>query len=400
MPLAGVVCLVIAFVTPPVEGRLWTNTDGQTLEADFVRVNSRTAVLRAGEKTIKAPLDRLSEDDNAWLDRFKKLVQPREWGKPDGPRYQGQFTEIKNGKVRVKYGALLSLVPFEELSGEDWHEVADVLRHLEQEMPPELLALKPAPVLTLANGIAPADAVERSWTDIKGREIKAGYLGVHETDALLWMRDKEFKVPLSRLSPEDRRWIASQSVSDLAGSLQLAMATVSQVTMKAQAQGPPPPEVLEAMQPPEPETAPVPAAEPQPQPEPLAPAAVEPTPSPQGSPPYIKHVDELPYKEYEARLDKAFAGMPEIDYDEPYGDAYCDTCHAEFVIPEGFGAGRPCPLCGVAMGEELVTVYDDDYYADTSSSRPWYLSRWVRRLVITVVIAGIGVGVKIATGGD
>ncbi len=394
-PLAGFVCLIAIVATPPVEGRTWTNTDGQTLEAEFIRLSNRAALLKAGEKTITAPLNRLSQEDRDWVDRYKELMRSRDWGRPEGPTYQGRYAEAKNGKLRVKHGSKTHLIPYEELSDDDWRYAKTVMDHLEAEMPEELVALKPAPELTLADGIKPSQAVERSWTDSRGREIVAGYLGVHESNALLWMRDKEFKVPLEKLSADDRRWIASQSLSKMNGSLQLTMAAVSQITSRAMMQGPPPPEVLKALQPP---TPPAPAP---PDMAPPAPQQVSAPPQPTAPlPSRVQHIDDLTEDQYDAVILDAFGE----DY-ESGGFAECYNCEGGFEYPADFGMGDPCPFCNEPVTEFITNEEFEKMSAEIvaklgGESRPWYLQRWVRRLVITVVLAGIGVGVKIATGGE
>jgi hypothetical protein len=51
----------------PNPPRTWTDTQGRTLKAAFVRVEGDVVVvLDERRKTLRLPLDRLSEEDRAW----------------------------------------------------------------------------------------------------------------------------------------------------------------------------------------------------------------------------------------------------------------------------------------------------------------------------------------------
>ncbi|QDT69615.1 hypothetical protein MalM25_25540 [Planctomycetes bacterium MalM25] len=429
-------------LAPPALGRVWTNTEGQTLEAEFVRLRGRDALLKTEERTITAPINRLAQEDQDWIERYRELTRSREWGKPGAEPVRGQFFGAKNGKVRLKHGSKVLMLPYDQIGEEDWRQVEQALKHLEQEIPEDLLTFKPA-------APAPSErvdldaAIERTWTDAKGREIVAKYLGVSGPKVRLWMRDKEFVVPLARFSDADRSWVARQNLASLTGSFQKAMSAAGQVAMRAQmnAAGPPPGAFGPASGgPPRPQARPdaprpewqeggyevPPGAPPRPQPRrevdpskpptspppatpveaiavapttdtpptPLADAVVE---SPAPTTPRIQHFDELSDEEYDALLDKAFASYPPIDYDDPYAEVYCDHCEGEYVTPEGYTYGDPCPLCGLALNRDELYIYSVE---DEAYSRPWYLQRWARRIIITLVIAGIGTAVKLGMGGE
>ena len=44
----------------------WTNTEGKSIEADFVRLEDKTVVLKAGDKVHKIPLDKLNVESQAF----------------------------------------------------------------------------------------------------------------------------------------------------------------------------------------------------------------------------------------------------------------------------------------------------------------------------------------------
>lgn len=442
--------LIGSLGVPPALARVWTNTEGQTLEAEFVRVRGRDVLLKTEERTLTAPINRLVQEDRDWIERHRELTRSRLWGKAesDEEKVRGQFLGAKNGKVRLKYGSKVHMLPYDQISADDWRHVDQAITHLGEEMPEDLLALKPvAPKPSVAVDLDAA--VERTWTDAKGREIVAKYLGNDGPKVRLWMREKEFLVPLARFSEEDRAWVAKQNLTALTGSFQQAMSAATQIAMRAQmnASGAPP-----AMRmapppgaPPQPTTVepqwdedfdvppgapPRPGAKRQPPtlPEP-SPAvdrtAVAPTPNPppaepvietqaelaqpiviegRGAPPWIDHFDDLTFKEKDQRYRAAFGDWVDTS-DRGGGETECSQCEAYFIYPASFTAGDPCPYCGVAFsatdlqnagGAVMVASAGG---GSSGSDRPWYLRRWFRRLAISVVVAGIGVGVKLGMGG-
>ena len=63
---AGALCFLS--LLSPAEGRTWTNTQGKTLEAEFVKLDGQKAVLtRAGGQTVTIPLNQLSEADRNFI---------------------------------------------------------------------------------------------------------------------------------------------------------------------------------------------------------------------------------------------------------------------------------------------------------------------------------------------
>ena len=65
-------------IAAPRSARTWTDTEGRTLEARFVRVEGDVVVvIDARQKTWRLPLDRLSEEDRVWAaEQAAKQPQP------------------------------------------------------------------------------------------------------------------------------------------------------------------------------------------------------------------------------------------------------------------------------------------------------------------------------------
>lgn len=66
--------LMITFSAPALTARTWTNSDGKTIEADFVRmVGERVVVLRIGGKEVIYPLVKLSDEDQRYCEEQADL---------------------------------------------------------------------------------------------------------------------------------------------------------------------------------------------------------------------------------------------------------------------------------------------------------------------------------------
>ena len=406
------------------EGRLWTNDEGQTLEADLVRVRGRTAFLKSASGEVPAPIARLSEEDQAYIERYKTLRRSREWGTGE----RAQFFKVDDESVRVLRGREVSAIPFDRLSTEDVLHVVDALEH-DGETPPDALlrvAKKARPATFEITGDEPV----RRWTNENGKEIEAAFLGTAGDRVVLAMRDKQYRFPIDSLSADDQAWIASRGLADLGGSGQKALSAFGQLAGAAMRRAggalpmpaprfnepqetPPPgyptPESTPPAQqgaPPAPTSAlasePAPEETRQPDPaqprEPTSPASAEPAAASgrRREPPWIDSVRELTLNEQEERRQAAFGVW--VTNDEPAaGSALCGHCEAEFMYPAGFGEADTCPYCGVAMrGSDL-----DDWGAyDGRAGAPSSSGRWIRRIVIVVVITVVGAGVKMMTGRD
>lgn len=410
--LAGVLACV--GLSCAASARTWTDEDGTTVEAEFVRVEETLLVLRDEERNlIRAPMSRLSEADLDWIEKYKEFIAMRYWGASET---RGRLRLLRDDHLVVRLARNTEEVPYGDLKLEDFQHAEAFYEHIEKELPEGFVAAHNA----AKPPVPPEGAVERSWTDVRGREIAAYYVGTAPSDAgptaQLWMEGKEFNVPLSRLSEADRQWIAQRnlaSVSDVASSLGALFAAIGENAGDAPvpAYQPRMPAVPERYagagrgQPviedefsfdqgrgaargglPEDQTAVVEAD---------APPADD-----RGPPPWIGNYTELTGNQFDERLDAAFGDYPVINYDDPWGYVYCSHCEGEYVVPVGYGAGMPCPLCGVTLAQADVDQVDSDEYS--SGGRPWYRSRSLRKLVISAVVlmfSLIVVGVKYFIGG-
>jgi hypothetical protein len=435
---------VLVVAASLASARTWTNSEDQKLEADFVRYRSsdRTVLLRNEEgKLVPAPIDRLSEEDQQWVEAYREFAAPRIWGDP-AKRQRGRYQVLRDDHVEVRLAKESLKIPLKDLTAEDVAHLEALYAHTEEELPPFFATIKRAAVASRP----PDNAVERQWTDAKGRAITALYGGTEGDRAVLWIKGKRYEYPLSRLSAADRTWVGEQKLGQLASDLQGGWSAASTIAMtgmaKAMMEGRTPPAMPPMGQPPMNRGAPYgdpnqmassefdqsqydrgyqdPTTTADPATDPNAYQAAEPPvnmPPPddavtadgaaidgstassgRGDPPWISSVDELSPNEAEARMREAFGDWVDHD-DDIAGDAYCSHCDGEFLYPPSFAAGSPCPFCGMAMAADDLSTWDEDDDDSDSSGRPWYMSRFMRRFVIGSVVLIIGVGVQLARSG-
>jgi hypothetical protein len=115
-----------------------------------------------------------------------------------------------------------------------------------------------------------------------------------------------------------------------------------------------------------------------------------------GTPPWNASIDDLSTNEAEARRREAFGDKVDND-DSIAGDAFCSHSEGEFLDPPNFAVGSPCPYCGITLAAgDLSPWHAEDSGA---SDRPWYSSKFTRRLAIGTMVLVIGVGAKVARSG-
>ncbi len=179
--------------------RTWTNDKGEQIEADLVRVSGGVAILNKGSEAIRAPIDQLSQADQDYLEAYKEIRKFRDW-QIGGETKRGRYVEFRDGRVVVKIGSENVTLGLDELSDPD--------RKMVEQL--ESLATTEAPSRSnraASNG--PRPGVVRSWTNSQGKEIEAEFRRVEGDKVVLYFRDKEWKFPLTDLSPADQAYIAS-----------------------------------------------------------------------------------------------------------------------------------------------------------------------------------------------
>lgn len=67
--------LVAALFVSVAEARQWTDRNGRTISANYVRVDGETVILQQGNKVLRVPIDSLSDGD-------QEFVKKQSGGKP------------------------------------------------------------------------------------------------------------------------------------------------------------------------------------------------------------------------------------------------------------------------------------------------------------------------------
>ncbi|MEQ8846648.1 hypothetical protein [Botrimarina sp.] len=225
-PVALLTLAMLAASVASAAERTWTNDQGQTLEAELINVRGDTAFLRSGGKRIPAPLERLSEADRQWIARYQELTGERAWGVA-AEAITAEFRSVEADGVKLRTSSETLVLPFAKLTQDDWRRLAERYKHL-GETPPENFAAERAAAKPIE---PPADAVERQWTDARGRAITAAYEGVEGKSAVLWVKSKRFEYPLERLSEADRKWIARRNVQQLMDDLRGGASVLGSLAM-------------------------------------------------------------------------------------------------------------------------------------------------------------------------
>lgn len=97
------------------------------------------------------------------------------------------------------------------LSGEDWQGVLIDLLNVAGKVAREIGAVAELPEAGSAASVFREDQA-RSWTSADGRQIEAQFLGYDGTQVTLLLPDnREARVPLDRLSSNDRSWVRAET---------------------------------------------------------------------------------------------------------------------------------------------------------------------------------------------
>ena len=106
--------LPLVILTLPVTARPWTNTEGKTIEADFVSADEQAVRLRVKGRVTSYPLEKLSQADRDWI--AAQSADPGEEKKPANPVYASDM-EAFIKEIDKTY-------PFFELKGikDDWEK--------------------------------------------------------------------------------------------------------------------------------------------------------------------------------------------------------------------------------------------------------------------------------------
>jgi hypothetical protein len=239
--------LLAILLTPaaamPAWGRTWTNRDGKTVEADFVRIDGEQVVLLVGGKEARVPLASLSDGDQAYARLFNPATEPaaaptenpfggggsepagsalkptaptdpsipdlsksRKWTDRAGKSASGTLHSVSGGTVYLKIGSRLQTVSFAQLVAADQEAVRRYLEYLGD-------GLKVPP----GEGDFP-DQTLRTFRDANDRSVLAILRRVEAGGiVVLQLASRTATFPLGKFSPSDQEHIREQ-VAALGGA--------------------------------------------------------------------------------------------------------------------------------------------------------------------------------------
>lgn len=214
--VAAIACALVAAWAFPCTAtaveypeRTWTNDQGKTIEARMLRASGTTAILRQDGENIRAPIDRLSEADQAWIEQTKELGKYRDWTLADGTKRKARLSSFDDGKLELKEKGEIAQHDLDELSDADQLLIAKVYNL-------NLAADSPTGGVPPTTGdFQPSTPVTRSWTDMNGKTIEAEFRGTEGDKIVLYFKDREWRVPLYRFSQEDKQFVASARAESL-----------------------------------------------------------------------------------------------------------------------------------------------------------------------------------------
>lgn len=182
--------------------RTWTNDKGETIEARLLRQSSTTAMLRQNGENIRAPIDRLSEADQAWLEVAKTLGKFREWTMASGAKRKARLSHFDDGRLKIKENGAVIELSLNDLSTADQQLIATVFQGQT-----DTLTSTSTPLPN--EDFTPDEFAARDWTNINGKTILAEFRGMEGDKIVLFYKDREWRVPLWRFSADDKQFVAA-----------------------------------------------------------------------------------------------------------------------------------------------------------------------------------------------
>ncbi|MEM7315306.1 MAG: SHD1 domain-containing protein, partial [Planctomycetota bacterium] len=195
-PWAIAFLCVTLLLQSPTLARRWTDTNGQSVSATFVRVNGNTVVLKQGTKILQIPFAKFCEEDQEYINSKRSSSQVHVW-EINGRKVRGALKEYSEGQVVLTIKSRDRSFELEMLSSDDVKYLRDTL-----ERTGKLESLASTDPL-----LGGADI--RTWHDRKGRDVRAAFVGLDGDKVILRVKGKEKRLAISKLSDEDQRFLES-----------------------------------------------------------------------------------------------------------------------------------------------------------------------------------------------
>ena len=190
----------------------WTDLQGRTLQASFVKADATTVTIKWNGKVVPIPLATLSPASQALAGRLSQAAAPsaagmHSWTDTQGRTLQAVFLKTDGVTVTLNWNGRVVPIPLATLSPASQKLARELASAKATPSKPSEPSSPSAPTLepTPADGELSLDA-EHNWASTDGNVIKAKFLSLEGEDLNLGLFGgrRESSVPLSRLSPDSQ----------------------------------------------------------------------------------------------------------------------------------------------------------------------------------------------------
>jgi len=183
--------LLLSLCCEAVAARVWTDNNGRSVNATFVRIFGEEVVLREPSGNVfKVPIRTLSEEDQAYLRSKLESQGFRVFTSVDGKQIEAQYLRIRDGKVFMKINDAPTSIPFDRFSLADQQYIREqaAAEGEQQEVPATTRELGPS----------------RIWKDEDDNTIRARYDSIlPDGRILLAVDDDTMVIDVKKLSQAD-----------------------------------------------------------------------------------------------------------------------------------------------------------------------------------------------------
>ncbi len=289
----------------------------------------------------------------------------RTWNDTEGHTVEGEFVRVLKGKVVINVAGRMVQVPFGHLVEDDQDFVREQLeaKGLGSQLPakkkpaaPDSAAEAGSDGKDAAAANDPKPGPERKWTDIQGRSIQARFIGIEDANVVLHFKGKRTTFPFDKFSLADQRFVRTEMTGRGEGDkVPAEVAPVIPQPAPAAPQFAHAPPMIPAMpaMPRMPEfrfpTIPTPA--------PIRPAPYQPPPMVAPSFPAPVQAPPMPEPNMPPSFSNNQPAFQQVMVKK------CSKCGA--VLPSSVTAGDRCPSCGTYLAYDQTngkTAYAGAYF--------------------------------------
>jgi hypothetical protein len=214
----------------------WTDTQGRTLQASFIGLDSEKVTIKWNGQIVPIPLASLSPDSQSLAKKLASqmngasspfdTVAPNQlhpWTDVQGRTLQARFVKLFAGTLTIEWNGQMVPLPMTSLSPQSQALATQLASankpKIKTPSPPKPAPAPSRPKIAAQPTVVSEDVAldeEHNWQATNGSLIKAKFLSIVETDINLLMNQgrSEVTVPMSRLT-KDSQALAQKLNKDL-----------------------------------------------------------------------------------------------------------------------------------------------------------------------------------------